>query len=106
MKQFVVQQLVSSKIFKKNLKNNSRILSVSYKYSITAAHCVNFAKSFGLANVHLHVGRQNVTADVYADTPYSEQYIIETAVTHPSYSSVTGVNDIGYIKTKTDIRFR
>ena len=106
MKQFVVQQLVSSKIFKKNLKNNSRILSVSYKYSITAAHCVNFAKSFGLANVFLHVGRQNVTADVYADTPYSEQYTIDSAVTHPYYDEVNNLNDIGYIKTTSDIRYR
>ncbi|KAL7047344.1 hypothetical protein ACKWTF_002874 [Chironomus riparius] len=78
---------------------------ISYKYSITAAHCVVYAKSFGLANVLLHVGRQNVTADVYADTVYSEQYIISAAVTHPNYNSVSGVNDIGYIKTTRDIRF-
>ncbi|KAL7047346.1 hypothetical protein ACKWTF_002876 [Chironomus riparius] len=78
---------------------------ISYKYSLTAAHCVVYAKSFGLANVLLHVGRQNVTADVYADTVYSEQYEIEAAVTHPNYDDTNNLNDIGYIKTTWHIRF-
>ena len=65
-----------------------------------------YAKSFGLANVLLHVGRQNVTADVYADTVYSEQYVIEAAVTHPNYDENNNLNDIGYIKTNRDIRYR
>lgn len=54
----------------------------------------------------MHVGRQNVTADVYADTVYSEQYTIETAVAHPYYDENNNLNDIGYIKTSRDIRYR
>jgi hypothetical protein len=65
-----------------------------------------YAKTFGLSKVLLHVGRQNITADVYADTPFSEQYTIAMAVTHPKYNAQTKLNDIGYIKTSRDIRFR
>lgn len=80
--------------------------SVSFKYSITAAHCVINARAYGLSKVLLHVGRQNITADVHADTSFSEQYSISLAVTHPSYNPQTKANDIGYIKTARDIRFR
>lgn len=63
-------------------------------------------RTFGLVNVKAHVGRQNVTADVYADTPYSEQYDIALAITHPQYSDTKQINDIGYIKTSIPVRFR
>ncbi|XP_070509532.1 phenoloxidase-activating factor 3-like [Chironomus tepperi] len=78
---------------------------VSFKYSITAAHCITNARAYGLSKVLLHVGRQNVTADVYADTAFSEQYNIALAITHPRYNPQTKANDIGYIKTTRDIRF-
>lgn len=63
-------------------------------------------RSIGLSNVQVHVGRQNVTANVYQDTPYSEQYNIADAVTHPYYDEVNGINDIGYVRTTTNVRFR
>lgn len=78
---------------------------ISYNFALTAAHCVTEINKYGLANVQMHVGRQNVTADTYFDTVYSEQYEIAAVGTHPNYDSANNLNDIGFVRTRIPVRY-
>ncbi|KAG5679194.1 hypothetical protein PVAND_008781 [Polypedilum vanderplanki] len=75
-------------------------------HAITAAHCiVNIHKTYGMANVIMRAGSQNITAPLASDTVYAEEYKLIEAVHHEKYNNPQNANDIGIVKTSTYIRF-
>lgn len=76
---------------------------VKQDFILTAAHCIYAFNNF-VANTRIIAGDWNTA--VSTDTNWAANYAVSSFIVHPSYSELTGQNDIALVKTASYIRFK
>ncbi|XP_058461900.1 venom serine protease-like [Malaya genurostris] len=74
---------------------------ISYRYIITAAHCVENTPN--VDRFQALVGDQNYRTGL--DTPYSQLYDLERIIVHENYGQSTRDNDIALLRTSKDMEW-
>ncbi|XP_058836090.1 venom serine protease-like [Topomyia yanbarensis] len=74
---------------------------ISYRYIISAAHCVENTPS--VDRIQALVGDQDYRTGL--DTPYSQLYDFESIVVHENYVQSTRDNDISLLRTTKDMEW-
>lgn len=83
-------------------QSHQRYFSVSQRFAVTAAHCVDAAPI--ISKNALLAGDHDISTGT--DTKWSMVYAVHSFIKHPTYNSNTNKDDIALVKTVKDIRFK